>query len=255
MQSYHSTEHQSTNSSNYLLHTSSMVSSSDYSITEESAQIVSEPIRFDSQAVDFMEMHADLATVSQYLDVHHEWFRRCAHPMQVEPIDRNSYALIIGRYGSFGYEIEPKIGLNLLPQDHGVYRIETVPVPGSTPAGYDVDFRAAMELIEIPVREQQPITAPTTTPDKITRVQWQLDLTVFIQFPRFIHALPKSLIQSTGDRVLQQVVRQVSGRLTRKVLEDFHKTHGLPVPKRSKHWRFRKHEQDLDLKQPHPVDE
>lgn len=251
MQSYHSTEHPSTNVSNRLLHTSSMVSGGDYSITEESAQTVSEPTRFDSQFIDCMEMYADLATVSRYFDVHQEWFRRCAHPMQAELIDRNSYALIIGRYGSFGYEVEPKIGLNLLPQDHGIYRIETVPVPGNVPAGYDVDFRAAMELVEIPISERQGIAAwAAPLPDKITRVQWQLDLTVLIQFPRFIHALPKSLIQSTGDRVLQQVVRQVSGRLTRKVLEDFHQTHGLPIPKRAKPRIFRKHEHELDLQPP-----
>jgi hypothetical protein len=80
----------------------------------------------------------------------------------------------------------------------------------------------------------------------MTRVEWQLDLTVSIHFPRFIQALPKSLIQSTGDRLLRQIVRQVSNRLTRKVLEDFHKTHGLPAPKLAKRWFFQKSDDCLE---------
>lgn len=191
-------------------------------------------------------MCADARTVAQYLDQHHEWFRRCAQPMNVEPIGRNSYALLIGRFGSFGYEVEPKIGLNLLPQEEGVYRIETVPVPGYTATGYDVDFRAAMELVETPF-EDAPDHHDRSVHPLITRVQWHLDLTVMIQFPRFIHALPKALIQSTGDRLLRQIVRQVSTRLTRKVLEDFHQTHGLPIPKRSHRWFFHKSEADLEI--------
>jgi len=228
MQSYPPIDSQSADMKG-VIHQASLVSGNEYPNVEDAIQIVNEPTQFYSRFIDSMEMCADRATVSRYLDVHPEWFRRCAHPMKAEAIGENSYALTIGRFGSFGYEVEPKIGLNLLPQDHGVYRIETVPVPGYIPAGYDVDFRAAMELVEI-----FPTGLAANTVSNLTRVQWQLDLTVSIHFPRFIHALPKSLIQSTGDRVLRQVVRQVSGRLTRKVLEDFHTTHNLPMPKRSK---------------------
>jgi carbon monoxide dehydrogenase subunit G len=56
----------------------------------------------------------------------------------------------------------------------------------------------------------------------ITKVEWQLDLTVYLQFPKFIRRLPSYLVQSTGDRLLNQVVRQVSRRLTSKVQADFH---------------------------------
>ncbi len=246
MQSYQPSESKTADvsdnaGSSNMVHAASVVSAADYSITEDAAQIVNEPTHFYSHFIDHMEMYADQRTVAAYLDRHHEWFYRCAAPMTVEPIGENSYALVIGHFGSFGYQVEPKIGLDLLPQDEGVYRIETVPVPGYVSAGYEVDFRAAMELVEIPLDETHDRPAGTNpTLDKITRVQWALDLNVLIQFPRFIHALPESLIKSTGDRVLQQVVRQVSGRLTRKVLEDFHKTHDLPVPKRSRHW-FSKH--------------
>lgn len=227
MQSYHPIDSQSADMNGFI-HQASLISGAECIHAEDTAQFVNEPTRFSSQFVDSMEMVADRATVAHYLDVHPEWFRRCAHPMKAEAIGKNSYALTIGNFGSFGYEIEPKIGLNLLPQDHGVYRIETVSVPDYSPTGYDVDFQAAMELVEIPAADD------LGNMPNVTRVQWQLDLTVSIQFPRFIHALPKQLIQSTGDRLLKQVVRQVSSRLTRKVLEDFHTTHNLPIPKRSR---------------------
>ncbi|KAM3102746.1 DUF1997 domain-containing protein [Phormidesmis sp. 146-12] len=188
---------------------------------------MTEPTQFHSHFVDSMEMSADPKTVAEYLDAHHGWFRRCAHPMQVDAIGQNSYALTIGNFGAFGYEIEPKVGLDLLPQQEGVYRIETVPVPDYVTAGYEIDFRGAMELVEL---------SQVQASFKTTRIQWQLDLLVSIQFPKFIHALPDHLIQKTGDRVLKQVVRQVSRRLTHKVQEDFHTSRGLPLPKRSRKW-------------------
>jgi hypothetical protein len=172
-----------------------------------------------------MEMYADAKTVAAYLDGHRAWFPRCAHPMKVDTIGDTGYALTIGRFGSFGYEVEPQIGLNLLPQDHGVYRIQTISVPGYQPAGYEVDFQAALQLVETEPVKSNPSGL-------ITRVEWELDLKVLIQFPRFIHALPKSLVQSTGDRLLNQIVRQVSRRLTHKVQQDFHQTIGIPFSKR-----------------------
>lgn len=51
-----------------------------------------------------------------------------------------------------------------------------------------------------------------------------------VQFPRFIKALPQSLVKGSGDQLLNQVVRQVSKRLTHKVQEDFHTTLQIPLP-------------------------
>ncbi len=196
------------------------------------SQSVIEPTQFRTRFVDSMDMYADVQSVSDYLNKHSEWFHRCAHPMQVEAIGHSSYALIIGSFGAFGYEVEPKVGLNLLPQNDGVYRIETVPVPGYSTSGYEVDFRAALELVE----GIHPTAKTASASAKITQVQWQLDLTVTIQFPRFIHALPDPIIQRTGDRVLRQVVRQVSHRLTHRVQDDFHASRSLPMLKRSRKW-------------------
>lgn len=176
---------------------------------------IGKPTKFYGRYSDSMEMYASAATVAEYLNSHAGWFTRCAEPMKVQPLGENGYALTIGRFGAFGYEVEPKIGLELLPADEGVYRIRTIPIPDYQPPGYDVDYRAALQLKED--------FAETI----ITRVEWELDLTVCLHFPRFIQRLPKSLIQSTGDRLLNQIVRQVSRRLTRKVQQDFHKACGV----------------------------
>jgi hypothetical protein len=194
----------------------------------ETVGSVHEPTYFHGYYSSCMEMGADAKTVSAYLDAHQGWFRRCAQPMSVEPLGENGYALTIGRFGSFGYEVEPKIGLDLLPQQEGIYRIETIAIPGYEPVGYEVDFKASLHLVET--------TTSAGTP--LTRVEWELNLDVAVQFPRFIRALPQSLIQKTGDRLLNQVVRQVSRCLTHKVQSDFHATHNLPFAHKTTHTLF-----------------
>ncbi|HEY9619346.1 MAG TPA: DUF1997 domain-containing protein [Crinalium sp.] len=206
---------------------------------EESIHHAAEPTYFHGYYTSCMEMYADSKTVANYLDSHHEWFKRCAHPMTATPLGENGYELTVGKFGSFGYEIEPKIGLDLLPQDQGVYRIQTISIPDYESAGYDVDFQAAMYLVETENHSSSHSTQSGSEfdlPAKMTRVEWELNLKVAVLFPRFIHALPKPLIQSTGDRLLNQIVRQVSRRLTRKVQDDFHSIHGLSSPKKRKRY-------------------
>jgi Protein of unknown function (DUF1997) len=184
--------------------------------------------KFSGRYQDFMEMAAPVEKVAEYLNAHASWFSRCAEPMKVQSLGEDGYALIIGRFGSFGYEVEPKIGLELLPPEKGIYRIRTIPIPDYQPPGYDVDYRASLQLIG---NDACPSIG------EVTRVEWELDLIVYLHFPRFIQRLPKSIIQSTGDRLLNQIVRQVSRRLTRKVQEDFHKSLEIPFPGNSKQKR------------------
>lgn len=177
---------------------------------EHAVSTTAEYTYFGSKFIDKMLLDANRQLVANYLDSHHDWFTKCAQPMEVELIDTNAYAITIGKYGSFGYEIEPKIGLELLPQDQGIYRIQTVNIPNYQTTAYIVDFHAAMYLDEVLNGDYLQ-----------TEVNWELDLQVAMQFPKFITKLPQSLIQSTGDRVLEQVVKQVSKRLTKKVQNDF----------------------------------
>ena len=140
--------------------------------------------------------------------------------MQVAALDHQSYALTLGRFGNFGFEVEPTIALRLLPEDKQLYRIETVrTVPQSLVLRdhYDVDFQASMQLID---------------QDSTTSVNWDLDLSVWIRLPKVITMLPEQLVQSSGDHLLRQIVRQISRRLTWKVQEDFHASHGLHCPPR-----------------------
>jgi Protein of unknown function (DUF1997) len=182
---------------------------------EESAKT-----RFVNSFADMMVMNADVKTVADYLDQHQEWFIRCAQPMAVESLGCNGYAITIGHFNSFGYVVEPKVGLELLPHKSYCYPIKTTNIPGYQPPGYEVDFNAEMRLVEV-IKDQQ----------LFTQVDWTLDLAVCIQFPKFIHKLPQSVIQKTGDKLLQQIVKQVSKRLTIKVQKDFHGAAGLPLPR------------------------
>jgi Protein of unknown function (DUF1997) len=179
-----------------------------------------------------MEMYSDMETVSSYLNAHEGWFCRCAQPMEVESLGNNGYVLRVGRFGSFGYEVEPKIAVVLKPPVERLYLMHTIPIHDEEAAGYDVNYQAAMELIEIPASASECANKlkKAQLPDRITKVDWQLDLMVTVQFPKFIHKLPSSLIQNTGDRLLGQIVRQISPRLTQKVQKDFHLRHDLPTP-------------------------
>lgn len=182
-----------------------------------------EETKFYGTFSDCMELSAPAETVAKYLNNHSEWFSRCAQPMKVEPLGENGYEITIGRFGALGYDVEPKIGLELLPPEEGIYRIRTIPIPDYQPPGYDVDYRASLQLVE-----------DNTSANPTTRVEWELYLNVYVEFPKFIKRLPKSLIQTTGDRLLNQIVRQVSRRLTRKVQDDFHQSLGIPFSHKSK---------------------
>lgn len=199
--------------------------------TEDENEIIDSPLTvFRNEFVGLMDLFANCQTVMDYLDCHQGWFCRCAHPFQADPIGENGYAIGVGRIGAFGFKVDPRVGLHLLPQDQGVYRICTIPIPDQEPQGYEVDFQAEMFLREdaVPPEYETPI-------EVMTKVEWHLLLTVSLRFPRFIHRLPAQTIQSTGDNILAMVVRRVSNSLTKKVQADFHRTHNISVPKKYKY--------------------
>ena len=183
-----------------------------------------------------MDMYSDVDTVAKYLNAHEGWFCRCAQPMTVEPLTDNGYVLTVGKYGSFGYEVEPKIGVVLNPPVDRVYHMQTIPVPNYDAPGYDVNYRAKMELQEVDTTSQpveRGFFGKAKLPDRITRVTWDLQLEVKVEFPQFVAKLSPGIIQTTGDRLLAQIVRQVSPRLTYKVQQDFHDSYSLVMPPKS----------------------
>ncbi|NJK47358.1 DUF1997 domain-containing protein [Candidatus Gracilibacteria bacterium] len=200
-------------------------------LTEEST------VRFQTHFEGYMEMYGDAQLVAQYLNAHEGWFCRCAQPMKVEPIGNNGYILTVGKFGAFGYEVEPKIAVVLQPPQERVYLMNSIPVSNYQAPGYDVDYQASMELQEIPVELAKSDVAAvfkkhkiSKLPGVITQVKWELHMDVAVQFPKFIQKLPTCLIQRTGDRLLAQIVRQISPRLTQKVQQDFHARLNLPNP-------------------------
>jgi hypothetical protein len=189
---------------------------------------------YGSTFADLMEMRASATTVAAYLDRHEGWFRRCAAPMKVEALGRSGYILTLGRYGNFGFEVEPTIALELLPQSEGVYRIVTVPqapIAGDLSDLYDVEFNASLRLEEGAIEAADHKT-PDASDALSTLVRWELDLKVWIRLPGMITILPEGLVQTSGDHLLRQIVRQISRKLTWKVQEDFHASQGLDCPPR-----------------------
>ncbi|MGK7897311.1 MAG: DUF1997 domain-containing protein [Xenococcus sp. (in: cyanobacteria)] len=197
---------------------------------EETIQDKEDLGKFHHYFSGWMTMYAPIPVVQQYLDTHQDWFRRCARPMKVEALGDMGYTLGLGRYGAFGFYVDPKIGLELIPQNYGFYRIETVPIPGYTPTLYSVDFKALLSLLETPQTDRSETGIIDGVPNVECHLAWELDLGVWLNLPGFIQALPPNLIRTTGDRILIQVVRQVSRRLTRTVQEDFHRSLEIPFP-------------------------
>ena len=196
-----------------------------------------EPVPFQTHFQGIMEMYSNIETVAEYLDRHQGWFVRCASPIKAEPFGQNGYTLTMGNYGAFGYQVEPKMSVILEPPQNNSYLMYSVSNPEVNHLGYEVNYQANMNLEEISSSEAAPgldkvfkKEGITDIPSIVTRVNWKLDLQVKVKFPNFIFRLPISLIEKTGDRLLAQIVRQVSHHLNFKVQKDFHTSLSLPIP-------------------------
>ena len=210
--------------------------SSQKPIVSQNSATNTPPFIFQGNFIGYMDMYSDADTVANYLDAHDHWFVSCAHPMKVEPLGNNGYVLMVGRFSSFGYQVEPKVALVFHLAQNRVYKMHTVPVPNYEYPGYEVQYDAAMELQEVTPEQilgtnlTKVFSQHKSIPPLMTRVGWYLDLVVTVDFPKFIYKLPVSLIQKTGDRLLSQIVRQISPRLTYRVQKDFHTRLELPIP-------------------------
>ncbi|MBL1209383.1 MAG: DUF1997 domain-containing protein [Geminocystis sp. GBBB08] len=210
----------------------------DNSFTAEEWEIPEQdPVVFQTHFYGIMEMYSDEETVANYLNDHQGWFVRCASPMKAEPFGENGYTLIIGHYGAFGYNVEPQMSVILEPPQSKHYSMYSVPNPQFNHPGYEVNYTSIMDIESIPVSQASlgikkvySLHSQKTPPDTITKINWQLDLQVKVKFPRFIYKLPMSMIQNTGDRLLSQIVKQISPRLSYKVQKDFHSRFDLPIP-------------------------
>ncbi|NJN75567.1 MAG: DUF1997 domain-containing protein [Synechococcaceae cyanobacterium RL_1_2] len=189
-----------------------------------------------------MEMFRPLEQVEAYLKNHQQWFARCSEPMQVETLGEDGYIISIGQFGALGYSLIPKFAVMVSPPVDHFYDTHSVPVPGYTPPGYEVDYKAPMHLEEVAIEDTMADVTKffrkhnlDQCPDRITQVHWDLYLDVKIKFPKFVTRLGNCIIQKTGDRVLSEIIKQISPRLTLKVQNDFHHQLGIPtLPKQSR---------------------
>lgn len=195
------------------------------------------PSAFQTHFRGWMTLYATPEKVAAYLNDHQQWFCRCATPMRAEPLGDNGYILTIGRFGALGYEVEPQIAVVLDPPQQNTYQMYTVSLPDLPFLGYEVDYRATMELVELEELDAEVVhffeQHLIPLPDSITQIHWQLDMEVIVYFPAYIYRLPRGLIQTSGDRLLTEIVRQVSPRLTYKVQKDFHQQEGLGIAPKS----------------------
>ncbi|MGB3533842.1 MAG: DUF1997 domain-containing protein [Microcoleaceae cyanobacterium] len=211
--------------------------------TDNAAVEQAESTWFQAQFEDCMVMYADVERVAEYFANHRGWFCRCAEPMKTQPLGENAYDILIGRFGAFGYQVEARVGLELAPPDRqGIYKINTISIPDYVPPGYVVNFAANMNLVELSVEElgSQHKLKASEIPTAITGAKWTLELEVGVKFPQFIRSMSPCLIQTTGDRLLRNIVKQVSRRLTYKTQLDFHTTYQIPFPKiKNRHLRWK----------------
>jgi hypothetical protein len=210
----------------------------DNSFTAEELEISEkDPVTFQTFFWGIMEMYSDEETVADYLNDHQGWFVRCDSPMKAEPFGENGYTLIIGDYGAFGYKVEPQMSVILESPQSKHYSMYSVTNPEFNHQGYEVNYRSIMDIESIPVSQASTDIekvyhqhGKNSLPEIITKINWQLNLQVTVKFPSFIYKLPMSIIQNTGDRLLSQIVKQVSPRLSYKVQKDFHSRFDLPIP-------------------------
>ena len=192
---------------------------------------------FQTKFTGIMEMYGDRETVAKYLKNHQGWFTRCAEPMKVQPFGNDGYTLIVGNYGAFGYHLEPQMSVILeTSEGDSCYKMYSVP-NSQYEANYDVNYCSILHLHAIPTSEAVTKVdkifsqyGMKNVPSEVTKIDWTLNLSINIRFPSFIYKLPQSVVKSTGNRVLSQIVKQISPRLSYKVQKDFHDRFGLPIP-------------------------
>ena len=202
------------------------------------SNVISKPVMtFQTCFAGIMEMYSDEETVSKYLNDHQGWFIRCAEPMVATPFGQNGYTLTIGNYGAFGYHLEPQMSVILELPESKRYSMYSVPNPQFTNCSYEVDYVSNLDIESIPVSQAAKgiekvyrKQGQKNLPNKITKINWTLKLLVKIEFPSFIYRLPMSVIKATGNRLLSQIVKQISPHLSYKVQKDFHTRFDLPIP-------------------------
>ncbi len=162
-----------------------------------------------------VDLQTDRFTLAHYLHHHAEWIERCFKPLKVFPLSPETYKLQFFRIGGLGFELEPCFGIKIWPEQNSVFRLSSIELPEEEGLPYSVDCLSYFRLEEL---DPEPLQEP------LTRVHWDLKLDIWMQLPGFLQALPYSLVYRVGARVVNQVTRSMSDRLTHNVCTDFYRS-------------------------------
>lgn len=172
-----------------------------------------------------VDLETDRLTLAHYLHDHAEWIERCFKPLKVFPLSPETYKLQFFRIGGLGFELEPCFGVKIWPEQDSVFWLSSIDLPEEEGLPYSVDCLSYFRLEELDLDSHH---------GPLTRVHWDLKLDIWMQLPGFLQALPYPLVYRVGARVVNQVTRSMSDRLTHNVCTDFYRS----VHKRGRRYKI-----------------
>jgi hypothetical protein len=174
-----------------------------------------------------VDLQTDLPRLADYLQNHRDWIDHCFKPLKVEALSANTYKLQFFRIGGLGFELEPCFGVKIWADEGNIFRLSSIELPSDAHLPYKVDCQSYFRLEELSRSEgqDQPDQKEDSHPT-LTRVHWDLQLCIQMELPGFLLALPRNLVHRVGTKVVVQVTRSMSDRLTHNVCTDFYKSIG-----------------------------
>ncbi len=162
-----------------------------------------------------VDLETDLDRLASHLERHSEWMERCLKPLTVYALSADDYKLQFFQISGLGFSLEPCFGVKVWSEPNYVYCLRSIPLPEDEALPYTVDCWSYYHLESIVESE-------------VTRVNWKLKLHIVLDLPKFLQALPDSMVYQVGVRVINQVTRTMTDRLTRNVCTDYYQSIGRP---------------------------
>jgi len=162
-----------------------------------------------------VDLETPVEDLAKYLRHHHQWIHRCFKPLTVQPLGGADYRLQFFRIGGLGFELEPHFAITIWEEPQHCFRLASLNLPEDQSLPYRVDCQATFRIEQLAL-----------DPTPIARVYWGLLLKIDIELPGFLQVLSRSLVQKVGIKVVNQVTRSMSDRLTHNVCTDFYRSVG-----------------------------
>ncbi len=203
--------------------------------SEDPGQVPINPgFEVESTCQGQVDLQTDAPTFATYLDSHRDWMERCFKPLKVLPLTDDSYKVQFFRIAGLGLEVEPCFGIQLWSEDRSLFRLRSIELPMEAETPYQITCLSSFRLE--PLEPASPLsgysaggfvreTSRGSSPPMI-RVHWHLNLLVGMELPGLVKSLPSAFVHRVASRIVNQVTRSMSERLTRNVCSDFYQTIG-----------------------------